>query len=202
MQHFNELDECDWHNLLQDLLIEYVTLLTNPDSTTLSTPSHKKQERLERDTPREDARTAPARAAPAPAAGEGGGGGAGGGDGGGEGDGDGDGDGDIEEEDRAGDEDAAGAKPAAPKPKDKGLKGKKAKNLARSNTFVVHLFPWHHCQGGACNKTLWNTNKRVRIAWIQQHGPAEKSGFRKLGISKYIQGYTMYIHENIYHGYT
>jgi hypothetical protein len=45
MQHFNELDECDWHNLLQDLLIEYVTLLTNPDSTTLSTPSHKKQER-------------------------------------------------------------------------------------------------------------------------------------------------------------
>jgi hypothetical protein len=127
MQHFNELDECDWHNLLQDLLIEYVALLTNPDSTTLSTPSHKKQERLERDIPREDARTAPARAAPAPAAGEGGGGGAGGGDGGGEGDGDGDGDGDIEEEDRAGDEDAAGAKPAAPKPKDKGLKGKKAK---------------------------------------------------------------------------
>ena len=119
MQHFNELDECDWHNLLQDLLIEYVTLLTNPDSTTLSTPSHKKQERLERDIPREDARTAPARAAPAPAAGEGGGGGAGGGDG--------DGDGHIEEEDGAGDEDAAGAKPAAPKPKDKGLKGKKAK---------------------------------------------------------------------------
>ena len=79
--NFNELDECYWHNLLRDLLIEYVTLLTNPDSTTLSTPSHKKQERLERDIPREDARTAPARAAPAPAAGEGGGGGAGGGDG-------------------------------------------------------------------------------------------------------------------------
>ena len=121
--NFNELDECNRHNLLQDLLIEYVALLTNPDSTTLSTPSHKKQERLERDIPREDARTAPARAAPAPAAGEGGGGGAGGGDGGGEGDSDGDGDGDIEEEDGAGDEDAAGAKPAAPKPKDKGLKG-------------------------------------------------------------------------------
>ena len=68
MQHFNELDECDWHNLLQDLLIEYVTLLTNPDSTTLSTPSHKKQERLERDIPREDARTASARAAPPPLA--------------------------------------------------------------------------------------------------------------------------------------
>ena len=125
MEHFNELDECDWHNLLQDLIIEYVTLLTNQDSTTLSTPSHKKQERLERDIPSEDARTTPARTAPPPAAGEGGGGGAGGGDGGGEGDGD--GDGDIEEEDGAGDEDAAGAKPAAPKPKDKGLKGKKAK---------------------------------------------------------------------------
>ncbi len=41
MEHFNELDECYWHNLLWDLLIEYVTLLTNPDSTTLSTPSHK-----------------------------------------------------------------------------------------------------------------------------------------------------------------
>ena len=49
MAHFNELLDCDWHNLLWDLLIEYVTLLTNPDGTTLSTPSHKKQERLERD---------------------------------------------------------------------------------------------------------------------------------------------------------
>ncbi len=63
--HFNELDECDGHNLLRHLLIEYVTLLTNPDSTTL----------LTRTAP---ARTAPARAAPAPDAREGGGGGAGG----------------------------------------------------------------------------------------------------------------------------
>ena len=129
MQHFNELDECDWHNLLQDLLIEYVALLTNPDSTTLSTPSHKKQERLEHDISSQDARAAPASAAPALAAGEGGSvgvGGASAGDGNGDSDGDGDGDGD-EDEDGAGDEDAAGAKPAAPKPKDKGLKGKKAK---------------------------------------------------------------------------
>ncbi len=51
MEHFNELDECYWHNLLRDLLIEYVTILTNQDSTTLSTPSHKKQKRLERDIP-------------------------------------------------------------------------------------------------------------------------------------------------------
>ncbi len=89
MAHFNEILDCDWHNLLRELLIEYVTLLTNPDGTTLSAPSHKKQERLERDIASEEARTAPA-----PAAGEGGGGGAGGGDGDGGGDGGGDGDGD------------------------------------------------------------------------------------------------------------
>jgi hypothetical protein len=130
MEHFNELDECDWHTLLRDLLIEYVTLLTNPDSWTMST----------RPAP---ARTAPAPAAPAPAEGEGEGGGAGGaatpapaagggggvggasaGDGGGDGDGDGDGD---KEEDGAGDEEAAGAKPAASKAKGKVPKGKKGK---------------------------------------------------------------------------
>ena len=114
------LSNIKWHNLLRDLLIECVTLLTNPDSTTLSTPPHKTQDRLERNIPRQDAHTAPAPAAPAPAAGEGGGGGAGGGDGGGDGDGD-------EEEDGAGDEEAAGAKQAASKAKGKVPKGKKGK---------------------------------------------------------------------------
>ena len=103
MEHFNELEECYWHQLLRELLIEYVTLLTNPGSSTLSKST----------TP---ARAAPASAAPAPAAGEGGG--AGGGDGGGDADADadadadGDGDGEIEEDVGAGEEDAAGAKPA------------------------------------------------------------------------------------------
>ena len=108
MEHFNELEECDWHHLLRELLIEYVTLLTNPGSSTLSKIT----------TP---ARAAPASAATAPAAGEGGG--AGGGDGGGDADADadGDGDGEIEENDGADDEEAAGAKPAASKARGKGL---------------------------------------------------------------------------------
>ena len=121
MEHFNELEECDWHHLLRELLIEYVTLLTNPGSSTLSKIT----------TP---ARAAPASAATAPPTGEGGG--AGGGDGGGDadadadGDGDADADGEIEEGDRAGEEDAPGAKPAATKARGKGpgkahKKGKK-----------------------------------------------------------------------------
>ena len=125
MTHLNDMSDPEWHLLLRQLLIEYITLLTNQGSSTL----------LKCTTP---ARAAPASAAPAPAAGEGEGGGAGGaatpapaaGGGGGVGGasaGDGDGDGDIEEDDGADDEEAAGAKPAASKAKGKVPKGKKGK---------------------------------------------------------------------------
>ncbi len=72
------MSDPEWHSLLRQLLIEYVTLLTNlnPEGTSPSAPSLKRQECLERDKASEEAC-----AATAFAAGGGGGGGAGGGDG-------------------------------------------------------------------------------------------------------------------------
>ena len=96
MRTLRHLKECNrsslaWHTLLRQLLIEYVTLLTNPEGTALSAPSLKRQEFLERDKASKEAR-----AATATATGGGGGGGEGGGDGDGGGDGGGDGDGDSD----------------------------------------------------------------------------------------------------------
>ncbi len=59
--------------------------------------------------------------------------------------------------------------------------------------FVGSNFPWHNCHGGAWNKTFLITHTFVRIEWDQQQGPAAKSGFRKLGISRNFHGYTTYI---------
>jgi hypothetical protein len=64
----------------------------------------------------------------------------------------------------------------------------------RSEPFVGHLIPWLNCHGGAWNKTLLITHTRVRIERDQQHWPAEKSGYRKLGMSMDIP--------RIYHVYT
>ena len=75
MTHLNDMSDPEWHSLLRQLLIEYVTLLTNPEGTSPSAPSLKRQECLERDKSSEEASAA------ASAAGGGGGGGAGGGDG-------------------------------------------------------------------------------------------------------------------------
>ena len=107
----NNMSDPDWHTLLRQLLIEYITLLTNPEGTSPSAPSLKRQDFLERDKASKEAR-----AATATAAGGDGGGGEGGGDGdGGDGDEDGDGSGPGEEE-------AATAKPAAGKAKGRGKK--------------------------------------------------------------------------------
>ena len=71
------LSDPAWHTLLRHLLIEYATLLTNPEGPAQSAPSLTRQEVLERDAARQEAR---ATATTAAAAG-GGGGGGGGGDG-------------------------------------------------------------------------------------------------------------------------
>jgi hypothetical protein len=111
----NNMSDPEWHSLLTQLLTEYVTLLTNPEGTSLSTPLLKRQECLESDKASEEASTATASAA-----GGGGSGGAGGGDGDGgdDGGGDGDGDGDEDEDEDEdglglGEEEATAAKPAA-----------------------------------------------------------------------------------------
>ncbi len=113
-----------WHTLLRQLLIKYVTLLTNPKGTAPSAPSLKRQEFLEYNKASKEACTTTATAA-----GGGGGGGEGGddgdgaGDGGSDGDSDGGGDGDGDEDDDGsgpGEEEAATAKPAAAKAKGRG----------------------------------------------------------------------------------
>ena len=69
------LSDPAWHTLLRHLLIKYVTHLTNPEGPAPSAPSLTRQEVLERDATRQEARAAAAAAA---AAGDGGGGGDGG----------------------------------------------------------------------------------------------------------------------------
>ncbi len=110
MTDLDNMSDHAQHTLLRQLLIEYVTLLTNPEGTVPSAPSLKRREFLDRDKASKEARAATATAA-------------GGGGGGGEGGGDGDGDEDEDEDDDGsgpGEEEAATTKPAASKAKGRG----------------------------------------------------------------------------------
>ena len=78
------LSDPAWHSLLRHLLIEYVTLLTNPEGPAPSAPSLTRQEVLGSDAARQEARAAAAAAV------DGGSGGGDGGDSGGGGGGGGD----------------------------------------------------------------------------------------------------------------
>jgi hypothetical protein len=111
------------HTLLWNLLIEYVTLLTNSEGPAPSAPALTRREILERDTARKEARAAAAAAAAAPAPANPGGGGDSGGCSGCGGDDDNDGGalGPGEEED------AASLSAAAKAAKSKGPAGKKKK---------------------------------------------------------------------------
>ncbi len=60
-----------WHTLLQDVLVRYVTLLTNPEGTAPSAPTLTRKEIIERDTTRKEARAAAVAAAAAAADGGG-----------------------------------------------------------------------------------------------------------------------------------
>ena len=117
------LSDPAWHSLLRHLLIEYVTLLTNPEGPAPSAPSRTRQEVLERDAARQEAHAAAAAAAAA--------GGGGGGGGGGDGSRCGGGGVDDDDDDDAlepGGEEAAPAKPAAKRAKGKAAwPGKKQK---------------------------------------------------------------------------
>ena len=55
MTDLETLSDPAWHSLLRQLLIEYVTLLTNPEGPAPSAPSLTRQEVIERDKARKDA---------------------------------------------------------------------------------------------------------------------------------------------------
>ena len=88
MTDFESMTDATWHSLLRDVLIRYVTLLTNPEGPAPSVPTLTRQEIIQRDNARKEARAASAAAAAAAAESGGDSGGGGGGDGDGDGDGD------------------------------------------------------------------------------------------------------------------
>jgi hypothetical protein len=75
MADLENISDPSWHTLLRNLLVEYVTLLTNPEGPAPSAPTLTRQEILERDAARKEARAASTAAAAAANAGSGCGGG-------------------------------------------------------------------------------------------------------------------------------
>ncbi len=117
MSDFESRSDATWHSLLRDVLVRYVTHLTNPEGPALSAPMLTKQQILQSDNARKEARTASAAAAASAAE-------SGGDSGGGGGSGDGDGDSDCDDAASAhGDENKA-ALPAAAKEAGSAAKGK------------------------------------------------------------------------------
>jgi hypothetical protein len=116
MFDLENMTDATWHSLPQHVLIQYVTLLTNPEGPAPSAPTLTRKEIIKHDSARKEA-SAAAIAAAAAAAADGGGDGSGGGDGGGDG-----GSGDADGEDTAlgqnGEDEAAqpAAAKAAPPP--------------------------------------------------------------------------------------
>jgi hypothetical protein len=160
MTDFESMSDATWHSLLRDVLVWYVTHLTNPEGPAPSAPMLTKHQILQSDNARKEARAASAAAAAAAAES--------GGDSGGGGDGDGD---DDDATSAHGDEDEA-AQPAAAKaaggaPKGKpqagGRKGPAVRGPGQDEPFVVVLFQWHNRHGGAWNKPILITNTSVRI---------------------------------------
>jgi hypothetical protein len=68
MADLKNMSDPAWYTLLRNLLIEYVTLITNPEGPALSAPNLMRKEIRKRDAARKDARTAarPAAAAANP----------------------------------------------------------------------------------------------------------------------------------------
>ncbi len=150
MADLENMSDPAWHTLLQNLLVEYVTLLTNPESPAPSAPILTRQEILEHDATRKEASGTSSSSAAAANAGSDCGCGDGGGDGGNGDGGDGDsGDGDGDEAD-----DTSG--PAA-------KAGRGGGGRRGSEPFVGCLFPWRNCNGGAWNKPLLISHTSIRI---------------------------------------
>ncbi len=141
-----------WHTLLQDVLVWYIKLLTNSEGPAPLAPTLTRKEIIEHDTTRKEARAAAAAAAAAAA------------DGGSDSCGDG-----------GGGDDASGhmvmrtrppsrpprRRPAAPRRARRQRRPRRGER--RSEPFVGHLFPRHHCHDGAWNKPILVNNTRVRI---------------------------------------
>ncbi len=72
MSDLESMSDATWHSLLQDVLVRYVTLLTNPEGPAPSAPTLTMKEIIERDTARKEARAAAVTAAAATADGGGG----------------------------------------------------------------------------------------------------------------------------------
>jgi hypothetical protein len=93
MSDLEAMPDATWHSVLQEVLVQYVTLRTNPKGPAPSAPTRPRKEIIKRDTARKEARDVAAASA---AAADGGGDSCGdsggdGGDGGGGGDSGGDG---------------------------------------------------------------------------------------------------------------
>jgi hypothetical protein len=52
MADLEKMSDPSWHTLLRNLLVEYVTLLTNPEGPAPSAPTLTRQEILEHNTAR------------------------------------------------------------------------------------------------------------------------------------------------------
>jgi hypothetical protein len=67
MLDLENMTDATWHSLLQHVLVQYVTLLTNPEGPAPSVPTLTRPEIIQRDTARKEARAAAAAAAAAAA---------------------------------------------------------------------------------------------------------------------------------------
>ncbi len=79
MSDLEAMPDATWHTLLLDVLVQYVTLLTNPEGPAPSAPTLTRKQTIERDTARKEASTATAASAAAAVADGGGDSGDGGG---------------------------------------------------------------------------------------------------------------------------
>jgi hypothetical protein len=75
MADLEKMFDPSWHTLLRNLLVQYVTLLTNPEGPAQSAPTLTRKEILELDITRKEASAASTATAAAANAGGGGGGG-------------------------------------------------------------------------------------------------------------------------------
>jgi hypothetical protein len=67
MSDLESMSDDTWHTLLQDVLVRYVTLLTNPEGPAPSAPTLTRNEIIEHDTARKEASAAAVAAASAAA---------------------------------------------------------------------------------------------------------------------------------------
>jgi hypothetical protein len=72
MSDLEAMPDATWHSVLQHVLVQHVTLLTNPEGPAQSAPRLTRKQIIERDTARKEASTAAAASAAAAAADSGG----------------------------------------------------------------------------------------------------------------------------------